>query len=135
MLYSIGLLFWHWSCLPQCIRGWHESLYFSSKTECPLPRMPEVWSDKIATPSAKKEWVNYFILNINLNINVQHTMNTCVTNNAMHLLDGLDTCSSLIYPVLSIFLQTIEVNIWKEQWYGKSTYSHLKAYNIFLWSN
>ena len=69
----------------------------------------------IATPPAKREWVNYFILNINLNINVQHTMNTCVTNNAMHLLEGLDTCSSLIYPVLSIFLQTIEVNIWKEQ--------------------
>ena len=60
MLYSIGLLFWHWSCLPQCIRGWHESLFFRSKSEFHLPRMPEVCSDKIETPPAKKKngWIN-----------------------------------------------------------------------------
>ena len=135
MLYSIGLLFWHWSCLPQCIRGWHESLFYRGKTECPLPRMPEVCSDKIETPSAKKEWVNYFMLNIYLKILVQHTMNTCVTNNASHLLKGLNTCSSLIHPIISNSLQTIKVGIWKEQRYGQSTFSHLQAYDIFLWSH
>ena len=54
-----------------------------------------------------------------LNILVQHTMNTCVTNNAIHLLKGLDTCSSLIHPIISNSLQTIKVGIWKEQRYGQ----------------
>ena len=53
------------------------------------------------SPAARKEWMHYSILNINLNILVQHTMNTRVTNNAMELLHGQHICSSLINRILS----------------------------------
>ena len=96
--------------------------------------MPEVCSDKIETPPAKKKMGKLFHVKY-LNILVQHTMNTCVTNNASHLLKGLNTCSSLIHPIISNSLQTIKVGIWKEQRYGQSTFSHLQAYDIFLWSH
>ena len=42
--------------------------------------MPEVCSDKIETPPAKKKMGELFHVKY-LNILVQHTMNTCVTNN------------------------------------------------------
>ena len=66
------------------------------------------------SPPAKREWVYYFMLIINLNILVQQTMNAWVTNIAMQLLYGQNKCSSFIHPILSNSPQVRKVSIWMD---------------------